>query len=120
MQAPSKEQKNLDHAFANLASKKQKKTKKTADPSADGSIDFGIVKKFNSLKVKIPMKEEDYEPAINELEQLRQALIYWGKIIQRQAKIKFIHNCRKISAEAEFISAAKLEEDFINSEKAKY
>ena len=82
MQAPSKDQKNQEHAFAALASKKQKKSKKAGNAdTADGQIDFGIVKKFNSLKIKIPMKEEDYEPALTELEQLRQALIYWGKII---------------------------------------
>jgi len=70
--------------------------------------------------LNVPTNEEQYEKSISELDQLRDALTYWGKIIQRLSKIKFIRSCRKISAEVEYSEAAEKEEKFIEQEKAKY
>jgi len=69
--------------FNSLVSKKgAKKNKKgQAENANESSIDFQIIKKFNNLKLTVPMKDEDYEKTIKELDQLRDALIYWGKII---------------------------------------
>ena len=66
------------------------------------------------------MKEEEYQPTIDGLSQLKDALQYWGKIIQRQSKIKFIRSARKISSDPEYKDAAAKEEQFIESEKRKY
>lgn len=51
---------------------------------------------------------------------MRTALIYWGKIIQRQNKIKFIRNARKISSIDEYVAQAEEEEKFIETEKSKF
>jgi len=63
--------------------KKGKKGKKGGDQqnAGENNIDFQIIKKFNSLKLTVPMKEEDYTKSIEELNQMRDALVYWGKII---------------------------------------
>lgn len=66
------------------------------------------------------MKEEDYAKTIEELDQLRDALIYWGKIIQRQTRIKFIRQSQKLIKEDEFIKQAEDDETYIEQEKAKY
>jgi hypothetical protein len=64
--------------------KKGKKTKKNAQQQASESlIEFSTVKKFNSLKISVPMNEEDYDRTIKDLDELKDALVYWGKIIQR-------------------------------------
>lgn len=81
-----------------------RKQKKNRDGGQDGTIDFALIKKFNNLKIKPPINDEDYEKTISDLNELRDALIYWGKIISRQNKIKFIRNARKISAIDEYIS----------------
>jgi hypothetical protein len=47
-------------------------------------------------------------------------LIYWGKIIQRQNKIKFIRSAKRISGEEEFQQKAAEEEKFIENEKLKF
>jgi hypothetical protein len=86
----------------------------------DGSIDFVLIKKFNSLKITAPMKDEDYEKTVKDLDELKDALIYWGKIIQRQNKIKFIRNARKISGLDEFVEQAVTEEKYIENEKSKF
>jgi hypothetical protein len=64
-------------------SKKGKKAGKKNQKDTEGQIDFAIVKKFNNLKLTVPMKEEDYAKTIEDLDQLKDALVYWGKIIQR-------------------------------------
>lgn len=66
------------------------------------------------------MKEEDYDKTITELDQLKLALVYWGKIIQKQAVIKFIRGARKISGVEEYQAQAEQEEKYIEQEKAKY
>jgi len=47
----------------------------------DNSIDFNIIKKFSNLKLTVPLKDGDFTKTIEDLDQLREALIYWGKII---------------------------------------
>jgi len=111
--APSKEEKLAVSVFSNLASKKGKKNVKKNNNEQDGSIDFGIVKKFSLLKLSVPMKAEDFEKTIVELDQLRDALTFWGKIIQRQSKIKFIRSAKIINSEESYIEEAAKEEKYI-------
>lgn len=66
------------------------------------------------------MNETDYERTIKDLDELKEALLYWGKIIQRQSKIKYIRNSRKIVSDEEYSNQAAEEEKFIEQEKAKY
>jgi len=103
--APSKDEK-MTSQFDSLKTslKGGRKQKKNRDGGQDGTIDFALIKKFNNLKIKPPINDEDYEKTISDLNELRDALIYWGKIISRQNKIKFIRNARKISAIDEYIS----------------
>lgn len=79
-----------------------------------------MIKKFNNLKITAPINEADYEQTIKDLDELKDALIYWGKIIQRQNKIKFIRNSRKISSIDEYIAMAEFEEKYIENEKSKF
>ena len=72
------------------------------------------------MKISAPLNEEDYEKTQQDLQELRQALIYWGKIIQRQNKIKFIRAAKKISSEEQFAQQAAEEEKFIENEKLKF
>jgi len=99
---------------------KGKKSRKQRDGGQEGSIDFALIKKFNNLKISAPINDDDYERTIKDLTELRDALIYWGKIIQRQNKIKFIRNARKISSIDEFIAQAEEEEKYIENEKSKF
>ena len=100
--------------------KKSKKTRKNRDQDKEGTVDINLIKKFNSLKISAPITSEDYEKTLKDLSELRDALVYWGKIIQRQNKIKFIRNARKISQLEEFIQMAESEEKFIENEKSKF
>lgn len=104
-----------------LKSNKQKKTKKKGgnDP-ASGTINFMLLKKFSDLKISAPLNDEDYERAIKDLDELRNALVYWGKIILRQNKIRFIKSSRKIGEMDEYKQQAEEEEKFINAEKLKF
>lgn len=99
---------------------KSKKNRKNAQQDGEGFVEFATIKKFNSLKISVPMNENDYERAIKDLDELKDALIYWGKIIQRQSKIKYIRNSRKIGSDEEYANQAAEEEKFIEQEKAKY
>lgn len=83
-------------------------------------IDFTLIKKFNNLKISAPLVVEDFEKTITDLEELRFALVYWGKIIQRQKKIKFIKAAIKISKEEEYQQQAEDEEKYIDNEKSKF
>jgi len=49
----------------------------------NGNIDFVLIKKFANLKINAPINEADYEKTVKDLDELKEALIYWGKIIQR-------------------------------------
>lgn len=85
--AQTKNEKNAANMAANvftsLVSKKgARKNKKGGEQNAnENQIDFQIIKKFNSLKLTVPIKEEDYPKSIEELDQMRNALVYWGKVI---------------------------------------
>jgi len=72
------------------------------------------------LKISAPLNEEDYTKTQEDLKELREALVYWGKIIQRQNKIKFIRSNKRIRDEEDFIQQAKDEEKFIENEKEKF
>lgn len=78
------------------------------------------MKKFNSLKLSAPLTEEEFQRTVTDLEELKAALLYWGKIILRQNKIRFIKNARKISALEEITKQAEEEESFIHAEKQKF
>jgi len=79
-----------------------------------------LIKNFNNLKISAPLNEEDFEKTKQDLNELRDALIYWGKIIQRQNKIKFIRSAKRIANEEEFVNQAVEEEKFIENEKLKF
>lgn len=100
---------------------KGKKNKNKGNNATDnGTIDFVLIKKFNNLKINAPINDTDYEKTIKDLDELKEALIYWGKIIQRQNKIKFIRNARKISGIDEYVEQAVFEEKYIENEKSKF
>ena len=79
-----------------------------------------MIKKFNKLKISAPLNEEDYERTVKDLDELKDALLYWGKIILRQNKISFIKGSRKLADLEEFQAQAAAEEQFINAEKQKF
>jgi len=83
-------------------------------------MDFSMIRRFNAVKIKAPLNEEDLEKTMKDLNELKEALIYWGKIIQRQSKIKFIRKAKKISQIEEFTQQAEEEEKFIFNEKQKF
>lgn len=118
-QAATKEEKEREAAFA-IGNPKGKKGKKNVAPKEDKQIDFKLLKQFNNLKISAPLNEEDFEKTYEDLKELKEALIYWGKIIQRQNKIKFIRSAKKISTEEEYIKDAEDEEKFIENEKQKF
>jgi len=120
--APTKEEKLAANVFLNLKSNKGKKKKagNSASAQPNSVIDFQTIKKFNDLKITAPLAEEDFERASKDLDELVEALIYWGNIIQRQNKIRFIKNSRKISSDEDYMKQAEDEEKFIESEKAKF
>jgi len=119
MKAPTKSEKEQSVLVAASWIKKGKKSKKN-NMEGEGQIEFSVVKKFNNLKISLPMNDEDYEKTIKDLAELKDALIYWGKIIQRQSKIKYIRNSRKLNSDETFAEQATEEEKYIENEKAKY
>lgn len=105
--------------FGGLQSKKGKKQRKRTEVK-DQFVDFELVKKFSKLKISAPLNEEDYKRTMGDLDELKVALVYWGKIILRQNKIRFIKGARKISVLEEYQKMAEEEEQFINQEKLKF
>jgi hypothetical protein len=69
------------------------------------------------LKISPPLAEEEFESKIKELYQLKDALLYWGSIILRQNKIKFIRNSQKIKLIEKYVKIADDELEFIQQEK---
>jgi hypothetical protein len=118
--APSKEEKLAQMQSAVGSKGKGKKKNKTNAAVDNGTIDFVLIKKFNNLKINAPINDSDFEKTIKDLDELKEALIYWGKIIQRQNKIKFIRNARKISSIDEYVEQAVFEEKYIENEKSKF
>lgn len=84
--AETKDERDIS-VFSSLVSKKRqtagKQSKKGGQElnNDNSSVDFQVIKKFNNLKLSVPMKEEEFLKTIEELDQLRDALVYWGKII---------------------------------------
>ena len=118
--APSKGEKE-DSVFQALGKgKKAKKQPGAASTESKGGLDFQVIRKFNQLKIKPPLDNEDMERALKDLNEVREALVYWGRIIQRQNKIKFIRNTKKLIKEEEYVTEANNEEKFIEAEKAKF
>lgn len=99
-QAKTKAEKEKE-ALIQLGAQKQKKGKKqtAAQQAQDKQIDFKLIKQFNNLRISAPLNDEDFEKTAQDLNELREALIYWGKIIQRQNKIKFIRSAKRICNE---------------------
>jgi len=81
MMAPSKQEKETSQ-FESLKGKKGKKAKKQ-ETKEEAFIDFTIIKRFGQLKIKAPLSLDDLERSMQDLDELKEALIYWGKIIQR-------------------------------------
>ena len=76
-----------------------------------------MIKKFTELKLSVPSSAEDYEQTLVELDQLRDALVYWGKIIQRQNKIKFIRGTTKLKLIDDYEKMVNEELAYISNEK---
>jgi hypothetical protein len=106
--APTKEEKMAlqQTAFGTKMKGGKKNKGRGNNESKNGAVDFVLIKKFNNLKINPPINEDDYEKTVKDLDELKEALIYWGKIIQRQNKIKFIRNARKISSIEEYTQQA--------------
>jgi len=110
-----------DGALFQTTNKKKKQKKTVQDGPAEGNkVDIGIIKKFTDLKTTVPMKDEDFKLTIDSLGELKDALLYWGKIIQRQSKIKHIRTSRKLQNDPDYKVEAEKEEAYIEKEKAKY
>lgn len=121
MAAPTKEQRLAEITIGHKGKKNNRKQKKNQqDDKAEGSLDFSTVKKFGALKLAPPLTNEEYEKTLKELDVLKAAVIYWGKIQQRIRKVKFIRDSRKIFSEDEFKTQSEDEEKFIDAEKSKY
>jgi len=120
--APSKSEKEQSSQFEQLKSKKGKKAKKRtgAEGQKDGATDFVLIRRFNSLKLTPPLDDEGLEGAVRDLDELRAALVYWGGIILRQNKIRFIKASKRLGGEEEFTKQAEEEEAFIAAEKQKF
>lgn len=71
------------------------------------------------MKVTAPLAEDSHEATIQTLKELREALIYWGKILQRQRKIKHIRGSRKLKSLDEYTAMAEEEEKWLQNEKEK-
>lgn len=121
--APSKEARDGQTAFGSLKTNKGKKGKKTtaAGSAADvgGQVDFAMIKRFTLLKIPAPLAEDSHDATIESLNELREALIYWGKILQRQNKIKYIRSSRKLKSLDEYNNMADEEEQWLQNEKKK-
>lgn len=110
IQLHSKEDGVLHAGTNKKGGKKGKKTREQDGSVGQGKVEFAIIKKFNDLKTTVPMKDEEYAPTIEGLAELKEALAYWGKIIQRQSKIKFIRAARKLSSDPQYKAEAAKEE----------
>jgi tRNA A37 threonylcarbamoyladenosine modification protein TsaB len=83
--APSKESRDTS-SFAALKSNKGKKGKKNttaAAADAGGQVDFAMIKRFANLRIQAPLADDSHDATILALKELKEALIYWGKILQR-------------------------------------
>jgi len=119
--APTKEQRLAEISLAGKKNKGNRRQKKNQqEDKTEGNLDFSTVKKFGALKLAPPITNEEYEKTLKELDVLKKAVVYWGKIQQRIRKVKFIRDSRKIFSEDEFKTQCEEEEKFIDAEKTKY
>lgn len=104
-----------------MKTNKGKKGKKNAGAGADagGQVDFAMIKRFTNLKIPAPLADDSHDATILTLKELREALIYWGKILQRQKKIKHIRSSRKLKSLEEYNKMADDEEQWLQNEKEK-
>lgn len=54
-----------------------------------------------------PSAEDSFPASKKQLEDLRAALVYWGKITQRQSKLKFIRESKRLMAVDEYKGMAE-------------
>lgn len=79
-----------------------------------------MINRFSDLKIAPPLGSDDsYDNTVTTLQELREALIYWGKILQRQKKIKHIRNSRKLKSLDDYNKMADEEEQWLQNEKEK-
>lgn len=78
-----------------------------------------MIKQFTSLKVSPPLGDDSYETTVSTLKELSDALDYWGKILQRQKKIRHIRTSRKLKSLEEYNKMADQEEEWLKNEKQK-
>lgn len=121
--APEKNERETADMFGSL--KKDKKGGKVKKVTVDkehqsGVPDFATIKKFSTLKLIAPTKPEDFEKTLKDLGQLRDALCYWGNIMHRLNKIKFIQNSKRLQELDEYKEMEKDEQNYVLSEKAKF
>ena len=108
-------------ALAGGQKKKGKKGRKQQAPVDDvRGPDFNSIKKFTALKLAPPTSPDDYPTCKKSIEDLRAALVYWGKITQRQEKLKFIRESPKLMANDEYKAMAETEFAFLKQEKEKF
>ena len=46
-------------------------------------MDFATIRKFGSVKIEPPSSPEQFEEKAKDLEELTEALVYWGDIVKR-------------------------------------
>jgi len=63
--------------------------------------------------------DDSHEPTLKTLKSLSDALVYWGKILQRQKKIRHIRTSRKLKSLEEYNKMADQEEEWLKNEKQK-
>lgn len=122
--APEKNERDGMDNIMNVLKKDKKggRARKTAADTEQqsGVPDFATIKKFSTLKLIAPTKQEDFEKTLKELGQLKDALCYWGNIMYRLNKIKFIQNSKRLQEVDEYKQMEKDEQSYVLSEKAKF
>ena len=64
---PAERKRDDGHFSVNKKGAKKGKAKQATDEN-NNTIDFNIVKKFGNLKLSVPMKTEEYEKSLKELD----------------------------------------------------
>ena len=72
------------------------------------------------MKIEPPTSAEKYEETIKDLDELMEALVYWGDIVKRQKLIKFISGTRKLKDMEEYTTIQEETMKFIANEKQKF
>ena len=119
--APSKESRESVGFVGSKGKGKKGKKNAAAAPGTDasGQLDFAMIKRFTNLKIPAPLADDSLDATILTLQELKEALIYWGKILQRQKKIKHIRSSRKLKSLDDYNNMADEEEQWLQNEKEK-